>query len=128
MAGRALLSRIAARDTRPIDPVESISGHLRALLNTRRGDAAIAPDFGILDFNDVVHEFPGGIQQLAKSIRATVLQYEPRLKNVAVRHVPDESPLTLRFEITGQLAEGRTSRTLRFATTVKPGGRVDVAG
>ncbi len=127
MAGRALLSRIAAGDTRPVDPVESISAHLRALLNTRRGDA-MASDFGILDFNDVVHEFPGGIQQLAKSIRATVLQYEPRLKNVAVRHVPDESPLTLRFEISGQLAEGRSARTLRFATTVKPGGRVDVAG
>lgn len=128
MAGRALLSRIAARDTRPIEAVDSIAAHLRALLNTRRGDCVTAPDFGILDFADVVHEFPGGIQQLAKSIRSTVLQYEPRLKNVSVRHVPDESPLALRFEITAQVAEGRTARTLRFATTVKPGGRVDVAG
>lgn len=128
MAGRALLSRIAARDTRPIETVDSIAAHLRALLNTRRGDCVTAPDFGILDFADVVHEFPGGIQQLAKSIRSTVLQYEPRLKNVSVRHVPDESPLALRFEITAQVAEGRTARTLRFATTVKPGGRVDVAG
>lgn len=128
MGGRALLSRIGARDTRPIDSVESIAANLRALLNTRKGDCVTAPDFGILDFADVVHDFPGGIQQLAKSIRATVLQYEPRLRNVAVRHVPDENPLTLRFEITAQVAEGRTARTLRFATTVKPGGRVDVAG
>jgi len=128
MAGRALLSRIGGRDTSPIDPVVSIAGNLRVLLNTRRGDSATTPDFGIIDFNDVVHEFPGGIQQLAKSIRATILQYEPRLKNVSVRHVADESMLTLRFEITGQLAVGRTARTLRFATTVKPGGRVDVAG
>ncbi len=128
MGGRALLSRIGARDTRSIDPVESIVAHLRVLLNTRRGDCVTAPDFGILDFADVVHEFPGGIQQLAKSIRSTVLQYEPRLRNVAVRHVADENPLSLRFEITAQVAEGRTARTLRFATTVKPGGRVDVAG
>ncbi len=128
MAGRALLSRIASRDTRTVEAVESIAAHLRALLNTRRGDCVTAPDFGILDFADVVHEFPGGIQQLAKSIRSTVLQYEPRLKNVTVRHVPDEIPLALRFEITAQVAEGRTARTLRFATTVKPGGRVDVAG
>jgi len=128
MSGRALLSRIGARDTRALDPVASIAAHLRALLNTRRGDSVTAPDFGILDFADVVHEFPGGIQHLAKSIRSTVLQYEPRLKNVAVRHVPDESPLALRFEITAQVAEGKTARTLRFATTVKPGGRVDVAG
>jgi type VI secretion system protein len=128
MARRALLSRLAGRDTNPVDAVQSIGAHLRVLLNTRRGDSATAPDFGILDFNDVVHEFPGGVQQLAKSIRATILQYEPRLKSVSVRHVPDESPLTLRFEISGQLAEGRSARTVRFATTVKPGGRVDVAG
>ncbi len=128
MGGRALLSRLGARDTRPIDPVDSIVANLRALLNTRRGNSVSAPDFGILDFADVVHEFPGGIQQLAKSIRSTVLAYEPRLKNVAVRHVPDENPLALRFEITAQVAEGRAVRTLRLATTVKPGGRVDVAG
>jgi len=128
MARRALLSRLAGRDTNPVDALQSIGSHLRVLLNTRRGDSATVPDFGIVDFNDVVHEFPGGVQQLAKSIRATILQYEPRLKSVSVRHVPDESPLTLRFEISGQLAEGRSSRTVRFATTVKPGGRVDVAG
>lgn len=128
MGGRALLSRIGGRDTRPVDAVDSIVAHLRVLLNTRRGDCVTAPDFGILDFADVVHEFPGGIQHLAKSIRGTVLQYEPRLRNVAVRHVPDENPLSLRFEITAQIAEGRTARTLRFATTVNPGGRVDVAG
>jgi type VI secretion system protein len=128
MGGRALLSRIAARDTRQVDPLESIAANLRTLLNTRRGDCVTAPDFGILDFADVVHDFPGGIQQLARSIRSTVLQYEPRLRNVAVRHVPDENALALRFEITAQLADGRTARTLKFATTVKPGGRVDVAG
>lgn len=128
MTGRALLSRFAGKDTGAIDVVESIGEHLRVLLNTRRGDSVSAPDFGILDFTDVVHEFPGGIQHLAKSIRTTILQYEPRLKSVGVRHVPDENPLTLRFEISAQLADGRSARTLRFSTTVRPGGRVDVAG
>ncbi len=128
MSSRALLSRLGGRDPTPVDPVESVGEHLRVLLNTRRGDSVTAPEFGILDFADVVHEFPGGIQQLAKSIRSTVLQYEPRLRNVSVRHVPDENLLSLRFEITAQAADGRTTRTLRFATTVKPGGRVDVAG
>jgi type VI secretion system protein len=126
--GRGLLARLAGREARPVDAADSIAAHLRALLNTRRGDCVTAAGYGILDFNDVVHEFPGGVQQLAKSIRSTVIEFEPRLRNVAVRHVPDENPLTLRFEITAQLPEGRTARTLRFATTVKPGGRVDVAG
>jgi type VI secretion system protein len=128
MSGRGLLSRISARAPGPIDPIASIAAHLRVLLNTRRGDSVTVPDFGILDFADVVHDFPGGIQQLAKSIRATVMQHEPRLRNVAVRHVRDENPLTLRFEITAQLAEARGARTLRFATTVRTGGRVDVLG
>jgi type VI secretion system protein len=110
-----------------VDPVESVVEHLRVLLNTRRGDSVTTPDFGILDFADVVHEFPGGIQQLAKSIRTTIAQYEPRLKSVGVRHVPDDNPLTLRFEISAQL-DGRSGRTLRFATTVRPGGRVDLSG
>jgi type VI secretion system protein len=126
MAGRALLSRIGATDTRRIDLVESVGSHLRVLLNTRRGDSVTVPDFGILDFTDVVHQFPVGIHMLARSIRATLLEYEPRFKNVSVRHVPDESPLALRFEISGQLSEGGTARTLRFATTVKPGGRVEI--
>lgn len=127
MSGRALLSRIAGKDGAPLDEVESILAHLRVLLNTRRGDCVTAPEFGIVDFADVVHEFPGGIQHLARSMRATILLHEPRLKNVAVRYVPDEEALTLRFEITAQLARGRTTRTLHLATTMRAGGRVDVS-
>lgn len=127
MAGRALLSRIAEGGGARSDEVESILAHLRVLLNTRRGESVSAPEYGVIDFADVVHEFPGGVQQLAKSIRATIVQHEPRLRNVSVRHVAEEGSLTLRFEITAQLAEGRSGRALRLATTVRPGGRVDVA-
>lgn len=126
MAGRGLLSRIAGGGE-PLDEAQAIAEHLRALLNTRRGDAACAPSFGVVDFTDLVHAFPRSIQDLSKSLRATIAEYEPRLKNVLVRHVPDEDPLTLRFEISAQLAEGRTSRALRFSTMVHPGGRIDVA-
>ena len=125
--GRALLSRISGRDASPPDEVASIVAHLRVLLNTRRGDAVTAPDFGVLDFSDVANEFPSAIPALAKSIRSTILEYEPRLRNVAVRHLPDEHALTLRFEIQAQLAAGRSARSLRLATTVRPGGHIDVA-
>ncbi len=128
MGRRALLSRIAARDGAAVDPVESIVAHLRALLNTRRGDAPTVPDFGVIDFAGVVHEFPGGVQKLARSIRATIAEYEPRLRNVNVRHLVDEGSLTLQFEITGQLVGPRSGGTLRLATTVRPGGRIDVSG
>jgi type VI secretion system protein len=125
MGGRALLSRIAGAG--PVDEVESIVAHLRALLNTRLGESPCVPRLGVADFADVVHAFPGGIHQLASSMRATILEHEPRLRAVSVRHVAGGGELTLRFEIVAQRTD-RTAGTLRFTTTVLPGGRVDVAG
>ena len=125
MGGRALLSRIAGGG--PTDELESIVAHLRALLNTRVGESPCAPRLGVADFADVVHAFPGGAQQLAASMRATILEHEPRLKAVSVRHLPSSGELTLRFEIVAQRAD-RPGRSLRLATTVRPGGRVEVTG
>jgi type VI secretion system protein len=127
-ARRALLSRIGGQDPAPVDEVRSILAHLQQLLNTRQGDAPVAPGYGVIDFADLVHGFPGAIQQLARAIRSTILEFEPRLRNVAVRHVPDEDGLTLRFEIAAQLARGPTPKTLRLATTVKPGGQIEISG
>jgi len=128
MAGRALLSRIGGGEGVPRDELQAILAHLKALLNTRQGDSACVPGYGVIDFADIVHGFPGAVQQLGKCIRATILEFEPRLKNVTVRHLPEENPLVLRFEISAQLATPRASRSLRLSTTVLPGGRVDVAG
>jgi type VI secretion system protein len=127
VSGRGLLSRIASSGAPP-DEVEAIVEHLRVLLNTRQGEAPCAPAFGVLDFSDVVHAMPGAAQALLRSIRATVLEYEPRLQHVAVRHVTGDGELVLRFEISAQLADARAARTIRFATTVKPGGQFDVSG
>jgi len=128
MGGRALLSRVGGRDGAPVDELHSILAHLQALLNTRQGESPCAPGYGVIDFADMVHGFPSTVQQLIKCIRATILEFEPRLKNVSVRQVPEENPLILRFEITAQLAQTKGSRTLRLSTTVRPGGRVDVSG
>jgi type VI secretion system protein len=121
--GRGLLSRISQGGS--TDEAESVLEHLRVLLNTRQGEAPCAPGFGVLDLSDVVHAFPAAYAQLAQAIRATIVEYEPRLRNVSVRHLPDDG-LVLRFEIGAQLAGPRGSRAVRFATTVRPGGRYDV--
>lgn len=126
--GRALLSRLAQKGGSPTEEVAAIVAHLQVLLNTRRGDAVTAPEFGVVDFSDLAHEFPGAIPTLVKSIKATIVEYEPRLKNVNVRHLTDDAGLMLHFEISAQLARGKASRTLRFATTVRPGGHIDVSG
>lgn len=125
MAGRGLLSRIAS-GAAPLDETEAIIEHLRVLLNTRQGEAICAPTYGVVDFTDVVHSFPSSMQVLVKSIRATIMEHEPRLKNVNVRPVTGESDLVLRFEISAQLVNQK-GKTLRFATTVRPGGRYDLS-
>lgn len=126
---RGLLSRIDAELSvadRDSDEAASIVEHLRVLLNTRRGGSATAPDFGVVDFTELVHAFPGAVQTLQASIRATVLEYEPRLRNVSVRFLPDEDPLVLRFDITAQMAERGARGVMRFRTQITPGGKVDV--
>ncbi len=124
MAGRGLLSRIAS-GAPPRGEAEAIVEHLRALLNTRAGEAPCCPAYGVVDFTDVVHGIPTSLQSLVKSIRATILEFEPRLRNVTVRALPGDGELALRFEISAQLASEK-GKTLRLSTTVRPGGRYDV--
>jgi type VI secretion system protein len=125
--GRGLLGRlesVEASTQRGGDATANIAAHLRALLNTRLGSAPTAPSYGVIDFTDLVYAFPFSISMLAASIRSTILAFEPRLKNVNVRHLPDEDLLMLKFEISGQLAEGKERSTLRFRTEVSPSGQV----
>src|SRR5262249_44048285 len=128
--GRGLLSRIGAGARLSVEGrsgfAESIAAHLRVLLNTRQGDCATAPSFGLIDFTDLVHTLPGSIPSLQAAIRSTILEFEPRLKNVSVRHVPDAAALALKFEITAQPVDRDAHGLLRFRTQVAPGGKVDV--
>ncbi|MCP3169643.1 type VI secretion system baseplate subunit TssE [Myxococcus qinghaiensis] len=130
MGSRGLLSRIAeGRGTlaTPGDVVESIAEHLRALLNTRKGESVAAPNFGILDLNDVIHTYPSAVPRMSQSIRGAIQEFEPRLKSVVVQHAPDpDDPTALRFDITAQLATRSRRGTVRFHTQVNPGGRVDL--
>jgi type VI secretion system protein len=106
------------------DASAAIAEHLSALLNTRIGSAPTAPSYGVVDFTDLVHAFPKSIPALAASIRSTILAFEPRLKNVNVRHLPDEDVWMLKFEISAQFSEGKERGTLRFRTEVSSSGQV----
>lgn len=128
MTRRGLLSRIGEPTLGPVSEAQAVLAHLRVLLNTRQGDAPSVPLYGVIDFNDIVHGIPTNVPQIVDSIRNTIVEHEPRLTNVKVCHVPDDGPVVLRFEISAELSHGRSSRTLRFNTTVQPGGRIDVSG
>jgi len=123
---RGLLSRLSSADpSRSTDVVHSILGNLRTLLNTREGDSLSVPDFGILDLSDLIHNFPDATQYVQRSIRDTIVKYEPRLKNVRVRVVESDDPLKLAFEITARFEDERRG-TVRVRTEIGPSGQATI--
>lgn len=100
-------SAAAPRREKP-DPrrmIDSILAHLERMLNTRRGSVPIAPDFGIPDFTDFRTAYPDSQRDLEREIRQTIQKYEPRLRAIRVKFVPDENELlSIRFQITARLA------------------------
>lgn len=126
MGARGLLGRLAsASPERRIEQVDSVVENLRSLLNHREGSAVTVPTMGIPDFTDLVHNFPGSSMTLTKAIRATIVAYEPRLRNVRVVHIPTDEPLVVRFEVYAQIGKDADSG-MRFRTEFAPGGRVNV--
>lgn len=124
---RGLLSRLSSPDPcRQLDEVHSIMGNLRAILNTRVGDAPAVPDFGLIDLSDLVHNFPDASSYVQRSIRDTIAVYEPRLKNVRVRSVATDDPLRIAFEISARLSSESRKGTVRVRTEIGPSGRATV--
>src|SRR5574340_490365 len=106
---RSILDRLA--DPRPNVPrtsqqnerqiVASVMEHLGKMLNTRRGNAPVAPDYGIPDVVDMIHAFPESIRIMEQAMRNTIEKYEPRLTNVRVKHTAAEDDVfSLHFEVT----------------------------
>jgi len=127
MRERGLLSRLTAGSPRRSDPITEICEHLRALLNTRQGSAMASTDFGIIDFNDVVHLSAGAIPRISASIKQAIQQFEPRLKNVSVFAQPEDGTMEgLRFEITAQVVHPEARGGLRLHARLLPGGRVEL--
>jgi type VI secretion system protein len=118
--------RSTARDG---DIETSVSQHLNRLLNTRQGSCLTCPDYGLVEVSEVLHDFPDAIGIVQRALKNTIQQYEPRLKNVQVRHIKGEEmgEMSLSFEITAQLhlPDGRR-QSLRFATAVDGSGNVQV--
>ena len=109
----------------------AILRNLAEILNTRQGSALTCPDYGIIEISELAHDFPDAIGIMQRAIKNTVLTYEPRLKNVQVRHIKNESPhtLLLEFELTAQLQlpDGRR-QAIRFSTSVDGSSNVTVSG
>jgi type VI secretion system protein len=118
-------SRREGRD--PKRMVDSVVRYLERILNTRQGNAQIAEDFGIPDFTDFKSAFPDAHRDLERAIRQTIQKYEPRLKSVRVKFIPnDDELLTVSFQIVARLIlEGRKDAVV-FESILDSDGKIRI--
>lgn len=108
---------------------QSVLENLRRLLNSRQGIAPTDPGYGIPDLCDVVHDFPDATGDMRKAIKASIERFEPRLRKVSVKHVPqDADPLALHFEITAELVTQEKKASVWIETRIDRAGLVEVKG
>jgi type VI secretion system protein len=106
---------------------DSILRNLRLMCMTRLGSVPSAPKLGVISVSDVLHSFPDAATMMARSIRDTIEQYEPRLTNVRVQFVPSATvELVLRFEVIGQATLGGRRTPISFETNIDPNRRMTV--
>jgi len=104
---------------------DSVLRHLRKMLNTRQGQAAIAPEYGMPDVTDYVQNLSEAVDRFRLAIKSSIEMYEPRLKRpVRITFANSEYDWPdLRFEIVAKLRSDDRVQ-IRFETTVEPSGHV----
>ena len=108
---------------------ESVMANLRHLLNTRQGFSVTAPDYGIPDLVDVLHNFPDAINGMRKAIKASIEKYEPRLRRVNVKYIESPGDIqALRYEITAELVTEDEKASIFIQTRIDRSGEVQVKG
>jgi type VI secretion system protein len=130
----SLLERIAAgrREAKiDLDPnmlVDSVLRHLERLFNVRHGNVATRPDYGLPDFNSLVHRFPDAGAEFRRAIKRAIDEFEPRLKGVTVTPDSDDASdkLALRFRITARLETPGLKHQVNFTTQIDDDGRLQV--
>lgn len=112
----------------PVQVVNSILGHLRMILNTRQGNAQIAPDFGVPDFTAMVGTSGlDAVRDIEASMTDVILRYEPRLDGVKIEFIPeDDRPLSLQFKLQARIKLESREMPVIFETVLDPDGRITV--
>jgi type VI secretion system protein len=109
--------------------IDSIVRHLERILNTRRGSVGIAHDYGIPDLTDFKSGFPDSVRDLEMTIRDTIQKFEPRLKSVRVKFIPqDVNMLTVTFQIVAQLALEDEKTPVILESMMGSDGKVMIKG
>lgn len=109
--------------------VDSIIRHLERILNTRRGSVQIGEDYGIPDVTDLTSGLPDTLRDLEQMIRNTIQKYEPRLKAVRVKLIPqEENMLAVSFQVVARLILEEEKDPVVFESVMDSDGRVTIRG
>lgn len=130
-----LLERIRSWEREPHrraqeDPkriIDSVLNHLQRILNSRQGSTPIGEDYGVPDFTELLRRYPDSLNDFERSIRQTIQKYEPRLRAVRVRLIPqEEDAFSLRFQIAAKLANEEYKDSVFFESLVDSDGKISV--
>lgn len=112
------------------DQAGAVIRHLKQMLTTRQGGSLTCPDYGVPDVTHLLHDVTEAVAAVQRGVKASIQLYEPRLKNVQIRHVRNSNSLgqpAMMFEISGHiiLADGRR-QALRIGTALDEKGNVEL--
>ncbi|WP_418856617.1 type VI secretion system baseplate subunit TssE [Shewanella khirikhana] len=86
------------------DTLESIKRNISRVLNTRVGESQSTPELGLFDFNDASASSKDLCCRMQQSIRQCIGRFEPRLTQLQVSVLYDESsPVMLKFLLQGRV-------------------------
>lgn len=107
----------------------SIMSNVQSMLNVRQGSVLALDDYGMPDFSQLVSIFPDAINKIRAAIRAFIIDYEPRLKNISVIFVEDpDQPLRLTFQVVGDVYLRDSKQKLKFNTILTGAGQATIRG
>lgn len=98
---------------------DSVLANVRSILNTRQGCCETRPDYGMPDLNDISREASETIPAIARAVKQQLEAFEPRLRQVQVRPLPQpDAPGEFAFSVGAVLVDGETGEAMRFDTVL----------
>jgi type VI secretion system protein len=97
---------------------DSVLANVRRILNARQGCCETRPDFGMPDLNDISREASETIPAIARTVKAQLETFEPRLREVLVKPMPTEAPGEFAFSVSAILIDGENGEAMRFDTVL----------
>lgn len=91
---------------------------IHLLLNTRIGECPAAPDYGVPDLADLIHQLPAASPAFQQAVRAALARHAPHLHALTVRTT---SPANLIISATHEGAP------VQLRVTLAPDGHCDLA-